>query len=71
MEERICQERQISYGPSRPWSGTASSVPNEFLNKLDLVGKDLTEYSRETVRAFFRDAAAAAYRIEPTRVAAE
>jgi transaldolase len=47
------------------------TVPNEFLSRLDLVDKDLTEYSRETVRAFFRDAAAAAYRIEPTRVAAE
>jgi transaldolase len=47
------------------------TVPNEFLNKLDLVGKDLTEYSRETVQAFFRDATVAAYRIETTRVAAE
>jgi transaldolase len=47
------------------------TVPNEFLNKLDLVGKDLTEYSRETVQAFFRDATSAAYRIETTRVAAE
>jgi transaldolase len=47
------------------------TVPNDFLSKLDLVGKDLTEYSRETVQAFFRDATAAAYRIETTRVAAE
>jgi transaldolase len=47
------------------------TVPNEFLSKLDLVGKDLGEYSRETVQAFFRDATAAGYRIETTRVAAE
>jgi transaldolase len=47
------------------------TVPNEFLSKLDLVGKDLTEYSRETVQAFYRDAAAAAYAIKTTRVAAE
>ena len=36
------------------------TVPNEFLGKLDLVGKDLAEYSRETVQGFYRDAAAAA-----------
>jgi transaldolase len=47
------------------------TVPNEFLSKLDLVGKDLAEYSRETVQAFYRDAAAAAYAIKTTRVAAE
>jgi transaldolase len=47
------------------------TVPNEFLSKLDLVGKDLAEYSRETVQAFYRDATAAAYQINTTRVAAE
>ena len=47
------------------------TVPNEFLSKLDLVGKDLTEYSRETVQAFYRDAAASAYQIKTTRFAAE
>jgi transaldolase len=47
------------------------TVPNEFLSKLDLVGKDLAEYSRETVQAFYRDAAAAAYQINTTRFAAE
>ena len=47
------------------------TVPNEFLNKLDLVGKDLAEYSRETVQAFYRDAAAAAYQIKTSRFAAE
>src|SRR5437868_4784538 len=47
------------------------TVPNELLSKLNLIGKDLTEYSRETVEAFFRDAAAAGYQIKTTRVAAE
>jgi transaldolase len=47
------------------------TVPNELLSKLDLVGKDLLEYSRETVQAFYRDAAAAAYQIKTPRYAAE
>jgi len=47
------------------------TVPNEFLAKLDLVGKDLAEYSRETVQGFYRDAAAAAYTINTRRIAAE
>ncbi len=47
------------------------TVPNEFLGKLDLIGKDLAEYSRETVQMFFRDAAAAAYQIKTALVAAE
>jgi transaldolase len=47
------------------------TVPNEFLTKLDLFGKDLVEYSRETVQLFYRDASAAAYQITTTRVAAQ
>ncbi len=47
------------------------TVPNELLSKLDLIGKDLAEYSRETVQAFYRDAAAAAYQIKTARFAAE
>jgi transaldolase len=47
------------------------TVPNEFLSKLDLVDKDLVEYSRETVQMFYRDASAAAYQIKTTRFAAE
>ena len=42
-------------------------MPNEFLTKLDLVDKDLAEYSRETVVMFYRDATAAAYQIKTTR----
>jgi transaldolase len=47
------------------------TVPNEFLGKLDLIDKDLAEYSRETVLGFYRDATASGYTINGTRVAAE
>ena len=46
------------------------TVPNEFLAKFDLIGKDLGEYSRETVQTFHRDATAAGYQIKSTRFAA-
>jgi transaldolase len=46
------------------------TVGNDMLTKLGLVGKDLTEYSRETVEMFYRDASAAAYQIETRRIAA-
>jgi len=47
------------------------TVPNEFLAKLNLIDKDLSEYSRETVQLFYKDATAAAYQIATTRFAAE
>ncbi|HVR01799.1 MAG TPA: transaldolase [Polyangia bacterium] len=37
------------------------TVTPDLLKKLDLVGKDLGEYSLETVQMFFRDAKAAGY----------
>lgn len=40
------------------------TVPPEILRKLSVVGKDLAEYSRETVDMFYRDGLAAGYRIE-------
>jgi len=40
------------------------TVPPDILRKLELVGKDLTAYSRETVEMFYRDARAAAYQID-------
>jgi transaldolase len=46
------------------------TVPPEILRKLELVGKDLSAYSRETVEMFHRDARAAAYRIDTGSVAA-
>jgi transaldolase len=39
------------------------TVANDLLKKLPLVGKDLDEYSLETVRMFHTDAAAAGYRL--------
>jgi transaldolase len=40
------------------------TVPPEILSKLSLIGKDLANYSRETVSMFHRDAHAAAYTID-------
>jgi transaldolase len=37
------------------------TVTNDILKKLPLVGKDLEEYSLETVQMFYRDAQAAGY----------
>ena len=46
------------------------TVTNDVLAKLDLVGKDLGEYSRETVQMFHRDASASGFAIRvPARAA--
>ena len=37
------------------------TVTNDLLKKLSLIGKDLTEYSLETVKMFYNDASAAGY----------
>jgi transaldolase len=37
------------------------TVTNDILAKLDMVGKDLDEYSLDTVRMFYRDAGAAGF----------
>jgi|ERR1039458_7641851 transaldolase len=37
------------------------TVTNDILAKLDLLGKDLTEYSLDTVKMFYRDAAASGF----------
>ncbi len=37
------------------------TVPNELLAKLHLIGKDLTEYSLETVKMFYDDAKASGF----------
>ncbi len=37
---------------------------NDMIAKLSLVGKDLTDYSRETVQMFYKDATASAYSIQ-------
>ena len=52
------------------------TVTHDVLAKLPLVGKDLDQYSLETVETFYRDAQAAGYAIdtrqpEPQRGAAE
>jgi transaldolase len=37
------------------------TVTNDILKKLDMVGKDLHEYSLDTVKMFYEDAAKADY----------
>jgi transaldolase len=46
------------------------TVTNEVLKKLHLVGKDLTDYSLETVAMFYKDASAAGYQIAVKQSAA-
>ena len=41
------------------------TVTNDLLKKLDGLGKDLTEFSRETVMMFYKDAQASGYSISP------
>jgi transaldolase len=45
------------------------TVTNDIIGKLQLVGKDLLEYSRETVQMFYRDAVAAAFTIDTKEMA--
>lgn len=45
------------------------TATNDILKKLSLVGKDLEQYSLETVEMFYRDASASSYKIT-TEVAA-
>ncbi len=39
------------------------TVTNDILNKLDLLGKDLDEYSLDTVRMFYEDATSAGFQL--------
>ena len=43
---------------------------NDMIAKLNLVGKDLVDYSRETVQMFHRDATASAFSIDSAKYAA-
>jgi len=45
------------------------TVPPEMLRKMELVGKDLKQYSLETVEMFHQDARAAGYEIDISAVA--
>lgn len=40
------------------------TVPHNLLQKLDLIGKNLDNYSLETVQMFYKDATASAYSIQ-------
>lgn len=41
------------------------TVPNDIINKLSNIGKDLTELSRDTVIGFYKDATASGFKIVP------
>lgn len=43
------------------------TATNDVLKKLDLVGKDLAEYSLETVKMFYNDAVSAGYSIKTSK----
>jgi transaldolase len=43
---------------------------NDMIAKLSLAGKNLVEYSRETVQMFYRDATASSFSINPAKSAA-
>ncbi len=46
------------------------TVTNDVLAKLPLIGKNLDDYSLETVQMFYRDATAAGYTIDTAKTAA-
>ena len=43
------------------------TATNDILKKLSLVGKDLEEYSLETVKMFYNDAVSAGYKIDTSK----
>jgi transaldolase len=45
------------------------TVTNDILKKLDLIGKDLADYSLDTVKMFYRDAQQAGYTLEVEQAA--
>lgn len=45
------------------------TVTNDLIKKMSLLGKDLTEYSLDTVRMFYNDAFAAGYKLETKKTA--
>ena len=47
------------------------TVTNDILKKLALIGKDLGDYSLETVKMFYDDAVKSGYTLEPARAKGE
>jgi len=47
------------------------TVTNDILKKLSLIGKDLRDYSLETVKMFYDDAVKSGYTLEPAPAAGE
>jgi len=47
------------------------TVTNDILRKLHLIGKDLSDYSLETVKMFYDDGVKSGYALEPAKLVAE
>ena len=47
------------------------TVTNDVLKKLHLIGKDLSDYSLETVKMFYDDGVKSGYMLEPAKLVAE
>ena len=47
------------------------TVTNDILRKLHLIGKDLSDYSLETVKMFYDDGVKSGYVLEPAKLVAE
>jgi transaldolase len=47
------------------------TVTNDVLRKLHLIGKDLSDYSLETVKMFYDDGVKSGYALEPVKLVAE
>jgi transaldolase len=47
------------------------TVTNDVLRKLHLIGKDLSDYSLETVKMFYDDGVKSGYVLEPAKLVAE
>jgi transaldolase len=46
------------------------TVTNDVLRKLHLIGKDLSDYSLETVKMFYDDGVKSGYVLEPAKLVA-
>ena len=47
------------------------TATNDIINKLSLIGKDLNEFSLETVKMFYQDAIAAGFALDINNLLAE
>ena len=56
-------KRGIKYFQADECGCQIITVPTEMLDKIKYIGKDLNEFSKETVQTFFNDANSSKYKI--------